>query len=229
MTIQLPLQKTRLYTFVGLVLACFMLTSSPVIGADGSYLPIPNQNISISYASSTYTRKTDLTNKTSQSALGFQVGYQLFLGEVLALDGRFAMNLGAEQEVALMGGGAGLMWFLSGGSVREYKDAFINHKAIPSYNLWLASGIGFYSFDFTLEDEKKSQDESEGTTFTVKDPKDKSTGSVSGVYFELGNNFPLSKNLIPGLSFYIFQSFESQTSPSIDSTGINLIFSYILK
>lgn len=212
-----------------LIALCYGLTS-PAMSKQETVISIPNQRISLSLISGSWVRATETKTIPGTSGMGLGLGYQLFLGENLALNGNFGMNLGSQSEVALLGGGAGLTFYILGGALRKYEDAYIQHTAIPSQNLWLAAGLGFYSFDFTVEDSARTEEDSNGgSTLTVKDPKDVSTGSVTGLYFELGYNMPLSQNLIPGLALNYYTSFESAAAPSITATFIMLQFSYILK
>lgn len=217
----MPTNSTKFVNlFFGLL---FFLLQSPSITAQ--IFENPQHKLVVALPTVNYTRETFLKSDGGTSVLGVAGEYQLFLLPSLSLFGQFELNLTPSNEgVAFLGGAGGLTWYIFGGGNEEHDDNYISYTSKPNFNLFMAGGLASKTFDFQEIDKAELED----GKVVDPDKKDIKTGSVIGILFSLGAEYPVLFNLLPGMRVQYIKSFSNDTTPDLSFVEIWLSVGFLL-
>ena len=218
-----------------LTLSLALLGTQPALASDLSSL-FPDQTLAIGYSKATVTRtiqeKASENGPTVTEAIPYSLGsglafeYGMFLKSTLTLTFLFELDLGGPtSSVILMGGAAGLSWYILGGKSESYEDATLAASSKSRFNLFVFGGMGGYSYNFkpfetAVTTAGKVQIQSQQRSVTES--------STLGLQFGFGAEYPFTSVFLIGFHYNIFNGFESQDKPKVGMNSIWLTASFYL-
>jgi len=117
----------------------------------------------------------------------------------------------------LIGGAAGLSWYLMGGRSEAFEDATLASSSKPHFNLFVFGGLGGYSYNFksleaeaSVADKVKIQSQQRSIT----------EGSTLGFQFGFGAEYPFTSSFFAGFRYNILNGFSSQDKPKVDMNSL---------
>jgi hypothetical protein len=218
--------RVQLKSSIPLILALCLL---PLLAGNDKAMSaeafvLPDQKLLVALPVINYSRETFSRSDSGSIPVGFAAEYSLFLTNSSTIFTQFEINLdSATQSVAFIGGGAGMSWYLIGGSNIKHEGTFIESIAKPKQDLYVGLGLASRSFDFLIKD----TDQSDSAKIQQKDKKDNPTGSFIGAMVFLAYEYPFYYDLLPGIRFQYIKSFTSETSPDFTITEIWLSVGFV--
>ncbi len=199
---------------LSLRLSAVLAAGAAALVAGAPALSLPNQEITVGVPSGNYTKTTISEVYKGTAPYGFATEYGIFLDPKLAIAGQFELNLEpTKQSAVLLGGAAGLKYYVVGGDNRILSDTYVKGVGRPKLNAFLVVGFGGKQYDFSVP-EKVEDDKKAGSIFE-KDGKDLAKGSVVGLSVGLGAQYPIFFDLQPGFRVQMFKSFSAENQPDI--------------